>query len=148
MIEVLKVPTLYFGFCFAVVTIGFIVGSQFLQRSLAHIGISRALFRGAIISILSSSIPMFGVMVAHGFIQPSSQAGAIGPFPEKAGAAAALVGFTIYSFSAILGTVVGLSHNGTTLPLAMIIFAMSLCCTLSCTVLVRRLKVNHKSIEA
>jgi MFS transporter, DHA1 family, multidrug resistance protein len=157
MIEVLKVPTSYFGFCFAVVTLGFILGSRFLQRHLGRIGIDRSLRRGAMISLVSSSalvvlallkiqtlsaflVPMFGVMVAHGFIQPSSQAGAIGSFPEKAGAAAALVGFIIYIFAALVGSVVGASHNGTTLPLATIIFCMSLCCVFTCTVLVKRLK--------
>ncbi len=160
MIEVLKVPTAYFGFCFAIVTLGFIVGSRFLQRNLARIGIDRSLRRGAFISIVSSSmlvllallkiqhlaaflIPMFGLMVAHGFIQPSSQAGAIGPFPEKAGAAAALVGFIIYILAAFVGSAVGASHDGTTLPLASIIFCMSLCCALTCTVFVKRLK-NRK----
>jgi MFS transporter, DHA1 family, multidrug resistance protein len=157
MIEVLKVPTAYFGLCFAVVTLGFIFGSRLLQRHLARIGIDRSLRRGAIISLISSTtllalallkiqtlaaflVPMFGLMVAHGFIQPSSQAGAIGPFAEKAGAAAALVGFIIYIFAALVGSVVGASHNGTTLPLATIIFCMSLCCALTCTVFVKRLK--------
>jgi MFS transporter, DHA1 family, multidrug resistance protein len=157
MIEVFKVPTAYFGFCFAIVTLGFILGSRFLQKNLARIGIDRSLRRGAIISLVSSSIllllalfkiqnlaaflvPMFGLMVAHGFIQPSSQAGAIGPFPEKAGAAAALVGFIIYIFAAFVGSAVGASHNGTTLPLAAIIFCMSFCCAFTCTVLVKRLK--------
>lgn len=157
MIEVLKVPTSYFGFCFGIVTLGFILGSRFLQRHLARIGIDRSLRRGAIISLVSSSllvllallkiqtlaaflVPMFGLMVAHGFIQPSSQAGAIGSFPEKAGAAAALVGFIIYIFAVLVGTVVGASHNGTTLPLAVIIFCMSVCCAFTCTVMVKRLK--------
>ena len=162
MIEVLKVPTSYFGFCFAIVTLGFILGSRFLQQHLARIGIDRSLRRGAIVSLVSSSslvllalfkiqtlaaflVPMFGVMVAHGFIQPSSQAGAIGPFPEKAGAAAALVGFVIYIFAALVGSVVGASHDGTTLPLATIIFCMSLCGVFTCTVMVKRLK-NHKFV--
>ncbi len=162
MIEVLQVPTAYFGFCFAIVTLGFILGSRFLQSNLARIGIDRSLRRGAIISLVSSSVllllalfkiqtlaafllPMFGLMVAHGFIQPSAQAGAIGPFPEKAGAAAALVGFIIYIFAAFVGSAVGASHNGTTLPLAAIIFCMSLCCALTCTVLVKRLK-NRKFV--
>jgi MFS transporter, DHA1 family, multidrug resistance protein len=162
MIEVLKVPTSYFGFCFAVVTLGFILGSRFLQRHLGRIGIDRSLRRGATISLVSSTalvlfaafkvqtlaaflVPMFGVMVAHGFIQPSSQAGAIGPFPEKAGAAAALVGFIIYMFAAVVGSAVGATHNGTTLPLAIIIFCMSMCGVLTCTVLVKRLK-NTKFI--
>ena len=156
MIEVLKVPTAYYGFCFGVVTIGFIVGSRLLQRRLPVIGIKRAVFRGSWISLLSGAtlfvlawlrietvaaflVPMFGIMIAHGFIQPSTQAGAIGPFPEKAGAASALVGFGMYVGAATIGTVVGSSHNGSTLPLASIIFAMACGVALSAQVLVRRL---------
>ena len=160
MIKVLGVPERYYGFCFGGVTLGFIVGSRLLQRALPKLGIKRAVGVGAMISVASGLIlialaslrvqsvaavlvPMFGIMVAHGFIQPASQAGAIGPFPEKAGAAAALVGFGMYCFAALVGSIVGLSFNGTTLPLAGIICAMSVGVAFSGLVLVKRLPAVH-----
>ena len=45
----------------------------------------------------------------------------------------------MYVGAATIGTVVGSSHNGTTLPLAAIIFAMACGVAFSAQVLVRRL---------
>lgn len=41
------------------------------------------------------ALPMALYMVGHGVIQPCSQSGAVGPFPQQAGAAAALSGFLL-----------------------------------------------------
>jgi DHA1 family bicyclomycin/chloramphenicol resistance-like MFS transporter len=74
--------------------------------------------------------PMFVILLGHGLVQPSSQMGAIGPFPRQAGAAAALGGFLMYTVAVPLGLALGASFNDTMLPLAMAV-AVSTCTTLA-----------------
>jgi DHA1 family bicyclomycin/chloramphenicol resistance-like MFS transporter len=50
--------------------------------------------------------PMFGYMAGFGLIMPNGIAGAIAPFPERAGAASALLGFSQMGFSAFVGWLV------------------------------------------
>jgi DHA1 family bicyclomycin/chloramphenicol resistance-like MFS transporter len=50
--------------------------------------------------------PMFGYMTGFGLIMPNGIAGAIAPFPERAGAASALLGFSQMGFSAFVGWLV------------------------------------------
>ncbi len=53
-------------------------------------------------------LPMLVYMIGIGLILPSALAGAIGPFPRRAGAASALLGFTQMGTAAVLGGVIGL----------------------------------------
>lgn len=46
-------------------------------------------------------------MLAHGINLPCSTAGAVGPFPEKAGTAAALSGFIMMLVAFITGLILG-----------------------------------------
>jgi hypothetical protein len=50
---------------------------------------------------------------------PCAQSGAVAPFPREAGAAAGLLGFFTMVVALVTGTWVGMSHNGTLLPLAL-----------------------------
>jgi DHA1 family bicyclomycin/chloramphenicol resistance-like MFS transporter len=58
-------------------------------------------------SIWAVLVPQAIFMVGHGVHQPCGQAGAIGPFPEKAGAASALTGFVMMSVAFAGGVAVG-----------------------------------------
>ena len=62
-------------------------------------------------------LPAFGFLFAHGIVFPCAQAGAIAPFPERAGAAAGLFGALLMAVATIVGTWIGASHDGTPVPL-------------------------------
>ena len=64
--------------------------------------------------IVAISIYMFGM----GMTWPQAQAGALLPFPERAGAAASLLGASVQTMSATLGAVLGHMLGTTAWPLA------------------------------
>jgi DHA1 family bicyclomycin/chloramphenicol resistance-like MFS transporter len=53
------------------------------------------------------------VTMGQGFVYPNSQAGAVAPFPHRAGAASAMVGFLQMTIAAAAGTAVMLFYDGT-----------------------------------
>ena len=107
-----------FGLCVACCTVGFITGTLIGRRVFAAFGTQRTLIAGAILSLIASGA-MFTLvqgglnhiavyiglqilfLIAHGMLQPIAQALAISDFPEKAGAAAALMGFFIHALGAL-----------------------------------------------
>lgn len=146
-IRVLGIAPREFGLLFGGVVIGFIVGAALGRRGLPRWGIAGTIRRGAILqasggvtllilalldvqTVWSLMGPMFIILLGHGLVQPSSQMGAIGPFPRQAGAAAALGGFLMYTVAVPLGLALGASFNDTMLPLAVAV-ATSTCATLA-----------------
>jgi DHA1 family bicyclomycin/chloramphenicol resistance-like MFS transporter len=75
-----------------------------------------------------------------GLTMPQGQAGALQPFPQMAGSAAALMGFTQMSLAAIGGIAVGHALNETALPLSYALAGMGLATLLSYLLIVRRIK--------
>jgi DHA1 family bicyclomycin/chloramphenicol resistance-like MFS transporter len=65
-------------------------------------------------------LAMFLAMASHGINFPVSQAGSVAPFPKQAGTAAGLMGAVMMAFAFVIGTIVGVTHNGTLYPLAII----------------------------
>ncbi|MCX8018676.1 MAG: Bcr/CflA family drug resistance efflux transporter, partial [Rhodocyclaceae bacterium] len=63
-------------------------------------------------------LSLFLTMSAHGINFPCAQTGAVAPFPREAGAAAGLLGFLAMAAALATGTWVGMSHDGTLIPLA------------------------------
>ncbi len=57
-------------------------------------------------------------LVGMGMSLPQSQAGALLPFPDRAGAASSLLGFITLTSSAVVGAVVGRALGATAWPLA------------------------------
>jgi DHA1 family bicyclomycin/chloramphenicol resistance-like MFS transporter len=74
-------------------------------------------------------VPMTGYMVAFGVIMPQSTAAAMAPFPATAVLASALLGFLQMTIAAGVGVVVGVLHDGTSVPLAVTV-AVAGCLTL------------------
>ena len=124
LIQHFALSPVQFGLSIACCTVGFITGTLVGRRVFAAFGTYRTLLLGAVISI-SASGAMFALvqggfdmiviyvgfqvlfMIAHGMLQPIAQAMAISDFPEKAGAAAALMGFFIHVLAALWLTVAG-----------------------------------------
>ncbi|MFM7484159.1 MAG: multidrug effflux MFS transporter [Burkholderiaceae bacterium] len=137
LINVLGVPTQWFGYCFAIGVTGYMSGTLVCRRLLKTIPGEQALRIGSACSFSAGIyflvatlfgwwhwavvvLAMFLSMASHGINFPVSQAGSIAPFPKQAGTAAGLMGAVMMAFAFVSGTVVGATHNGTLYPLAMI----------------------------
>jgi len=136
LIRVLGVPTEYYGYCHAFSIVGYLSGTIICRRLLARIGLMRTLTAGATLAlagglsflvlvasgVLHWSVVlgcMFLTMAAHGINNPCTQMGAVAPFQQQAGAAAGLMGFITMMAALLAGTWVGVSFDGTLMPLAL-----------------------------
>jgi MFS transporter, DHA1 family, multidrug resistance protein len=147
MVDVLGLSRREYGFAFAFVTSGFLIGSALCRRLVPRLGMVRSIRVAAFISLgagltmaglalagvhhpLALMIPAFVYTFAHGIHQPCAQVGAVGPFPTRAGAATALSGFLSMALAFGMGYWMGWSYNGTVYPLALTIafwcFALAL----------------------
>jgi DHA1 family bicyclomycin/chloramphenicol resistance-like MFS transporter len=99
-----------YGAILASMSVAYIGGTVLCRRLLLRHGLRGAVRRGAWFSLAGGTsmvvlgvmgvhtvwallLPQFLYAIGHGIHQPCGQAGAIGPFPEKAGTAASLSGF-------------------------------------------------------
>jgi DHA1 family bicyclomycin/chloramphenicol resistance-like MFS transporter len=80
-----------------------------LQLALAWLGVQH---------VLAVMVPMWCYSFAHCLNNPCFQAGAVAPFPEKAGSAAAVLGFCMMMAASLVGWWIGKSFDGSLLPLA------------------------------
>jgi DHA1 family bicyclomycin/chloramphenicol resistance-like MFS transporter len=134
IIDLLGVPSSYFGYNFAVAVMGFMSGSFLSARFAPKLGVDRVIFLGVLVGVLvgtavlalsmlgvvtwfSVMMPMYFVFMACGLTLPTCMAGAIGPFPHMAGTASSLVGFVQMSVGSVAGFAVGRLYDGTTRPL-------------------------------
>lgn len=65
-------------------------------------------------SVWALLLPQWLYLFGHGVHQPCAQAGAVGPFPRAAGAAAALTGFALAATAFAVGLWLGWALDGTT----------------------------------
>jgi len=143
LIRVYGVSTAWFGACFAIVVSGFLIGTLVCRRLLPRLGLPRTLRAGTILSASAGVaaaalalagvrhyaallVPMFAFLLAHGLVFPCAQAGATSAFPDRAGAAAGLFGALVMLAAAGVGSWIGVSHDGTPVPLTMTIAAAGL----------------------
>ena len=155
VIDVLGYPPWAFGFVFSAVTAAFITGSTLLARWLPRHGTRRiligassgsclcgltmaALALAGVQNLAALLLPMIGITVAHGLVNATAQVAAPGPFAARAGAAAALNGFQMHGWGALVGLWIGLSFDGTLLPFSLTIAAVTCLLALSAHTLVRR----------
>lgn len=99
-------------------------------------------------SVWALALPQCLYAIGHGVHQPCSQAGAVGPFPDQAGAASALAGFVLAAVAFGLGLWLGQALDGTVRPLA---YGVGVWAALTCTIawtLVRRLQVAAPAAPA
>lgn len=141
LIQVLNVPTAWFGFCFAFGVTGYLTGTIVCRRALSRFGTMRTFHLGTGLSLAAGVLflvavtagiahwtlvllAMFLTMGAHGMNFPIAQSGSVSPFPRQAGTAAGLMGALYMTIAFGVGTVVGMTHNDTLYPLAMIACAL------------------------
>jgi DHA1 family bicyclomycin/chloramphenicol resistance-like MFS transporter len=83
-------------------------------------------------------LPQYVYALGHGVHQPCSQAGAVGPFPEKAGTAASLSGFVMTVTALGVGLWMGRALTDTVYPLTLGIGAFSVAVAFVSWTLVQR----------
>ncbi|HEY6993210.1 MAG TPA: multidrug effflux MFS transporter [Xanthobacteraceae bacterium] len=132
---------LVFGVVFAATTLGYGAGTLVAARLVARIGIDRTIVCGggalaagglsmlAVVvagatSPIALALPMTLYLCGLGLAMPQAMAGALTPFPERAGAASSLLGFLQQVAASSVGVLVGQTLGATALPLAAIIAAM------------------------
>ena len=133
-IEVLGVEPQNFAWVITIQVVGFVAGTMSSDRLSRRFGIDRvfewAVLLAAVGGITTGLLPWLGIQsvvgivapmilfaFAIGFIFPLGTAGAIGPFPHMAGAAAALLGFLQSAVGAVFGVMVGVLHDGSVIPM-------------------------------
>lgn len=142
-IEVLGVSRVGYGAIMTSNSFAYTAGTVVCRQLLATRGLTRTvklaaaftLAGGLASALLSLSgvhtvwavlVPQWIFSFGHGIHQPCGQAGAVGPFPEKAGTAAALSGFIMMATAFLIGLWLGRALNGTVYPLTLGIGACSI----------------------
>ena len=147
-IGLLGTSKLSYGLIMLSQSFAYIVGTFWCRRLLARHGLRGAVRRGALFTLAGclsmAALSLAGVQavwavmlpswlycVGHGVHQPCGQAGAIGPFPDKAGTAASLSGFWMMLVAFGVGLFLGSAASGTALPmtLGMSTLGLLLCAT-------------------
>jgi len=156
LIKLYGVPAEHFGWFFGANAAGFILVAQVNARLLARRGPAFLLARtvwiylGAGLTLLAVSalhtaqlwpllIPLFVCIASLGCILPNASACAMNGQGERAGSASAMLGCLQFSVAAAAAALVGVLHDGSAMPMAMVI---SLCGILvvSVAMLTRRLQ--------
>jgi DHA1 family bicyclomycin/chloramphenicol resistance-like MFS transporter len=154
-IDVLGTSRLAYGALLGSVSAMYVVGTIVCRRLLARHGLRGAVKRGAWFTLAGGAsmaglslagvhevwaivLPQYLYAIGHGVHQPCGQAGAVGPFPEKAGTAASLLGFAMTVTALAVGLWLGRHLDGTVYPLTLGIGACSTIIALVAWTLVQR----------
>jgi DHA1 family bicyclomycin/chloramphenicol resistance-like MFS transporter len=154
-IGVLGTSRIAYGAIMASASLAYIGGTLLCRKLLASRGLKRTVRIGAAFTLAGGGtmallslagvhgvwailVPQWVFAIGHGIHQPCGQAGAVGPFPEKAGTAAALSGFVMMLTSFGVGLWLGAHLDGTVYPLTLGIGAFSTGVALVAWTLVQR----------
>lgn len=154
LIDTVGLSPAAYGFAFAAVVLGYMVGTFTSGRIGHRMGPERMLGLGAItilagglvglvvalageITVAAILLPMTLYLVGCGFLMPNTMAGALRHYPRMAGAASSLLGCLQMSIAALVGIAVGHLHDGTALPMLGMICAAAVAVALSWLLLAR-----------
>ena len=138
IIDLYGVPAHYFGWLFGLNATGIVAFTQLNRRLLLRYDSDRVLdfgnLAGFLMCILLAVmawtnaagligilVPLFFVVSLRGLTFPNASAGAMAPFPEKAGSASALLGSVQFAIAAAASAAVGIFHDGTAVPMAAVV---------------------------
>lgn len=133
-IKVLGLSKTQYGLVMFSMAFCYLIGTFVCRRLLLRFGVRKSVAIAACLSLAGGTLmgalawagvqnawaimlPFYLFMLAHGVHQPCSQSGAIGPFPQSAGAASAVNGFLMMVVAFGMGGWLGTHMNGTVLPL-------------------------------
>lgn len=154
-IEVLGCTRVEYGLLMVTNSGAYVLGTLLCRRLLVRHGLRGAVQYGGFLSLgggLSMAalalagvhtvwaivLPQWLFALGHGIHQPCGQAGAVGPFPEKAGTAASLSGFCMMMVAFLVGLGLGRTMNGTVYPMTLAIGGFGVMISLTAWTLVRR----------
>jgi DHA1 family bicyclomycin/chloramphenicol resistance-like MFS transporter len=137
-IELNGVPPERFGLLFGTNAVGLITAAQvnrWLLTRYQGVQILRAAltvtaFCGLLLFVIAATriggfpallVVLFFCIASTGLVGPNATAAAMAPYAQRAGSAAALLGAIQFVLGAGAGSLVGLLHNGTALPMAGVI---------------------------
>jgi DHA1 family bicyclomycin/chloramphenicol resistance-like MFS transporter len=143
MIELMARSPAEYGFYFAIVPSGYILGNFATGRFASRIGVNRMILIGTVMALVSVSAmaasfaagfmhpaalfgPMFFIGAGNGLVLPSAIAGAVSVKPDVAGAAAGLSGSLQIGFGALVAPLIGATLHTTVWPLITIMAVCSL----------------------
>ena len=149
-----------YGFLFGTNALGLISASQLNRWLLRHYGSGQILRAGLgimagsgllLLAATGLGVGGFGVMLVllfcciatYGLVQPNAIALAMAPQGRQAGAASALLGACQSILGAAVGGLVGLLHNGTALPMVVVIAA----CVTAALLTLRRMGLSPLHAE-
>lgn len=158
-IQVLHFSKTQYGLVMFSMSLSYLVGTFMCRRMLRSWGVRRAVAVAGAITLTSGTLlgifgltglaggahggwfillPYYLFMLAHGVHQACSQSGAVGPFPEAAGAASALNGTVMMLAAFLMGHWLGQHMDGSVLPLTYGLWFWSLLITLAAWTLVQK----------
>lgn len=154
-IKVLGWSTSAYGLLMFSNALAYLLGTFLCRHWLARFGLRRAvalagglsLAGGTLMATLALAnlhsgwaimLPQYLFMLGHGVHQPCSQSGAVGPFPQSAGAASALNGFLMMLAAFAVGNWLGSQMDGTVFPLVYGVWFWSVLIALAAWTLVQK----------
>jgi DHA1 family bicyclomycin/chloramphenicol resistance-like MFS transporter len=165
LIEVLGTSRLAYGAFLFCNSLFYVAGTFLCRRLLLARGLRGAVAVGGALSLAGGVsmaalslagvhtvwailVPQLVYSLGHGIHQPCGQAGAVGPFPEKAGTAASLSGFGMTLSAFCVSWWLGHNFNGTVYPMTLGIGAFSMGVALVAWTLVQRHGDPHATSTA
>ena len=154
-IQVLGLSKTQYGLLMFSMSFAYLLGTLLCRRLLARFGVRRSvaiagtltLSGGTLMGVLALAglhtswaimLPFYLFMLGHGVHQPCGQSGAVGPFPQAAGAASALNGFLMMVAAFAMGGWLGTHMDGTVFPLALGVWFWSVLIALTAWTLVQQ----------
>lgn len=154
-IQVLGLTKTQYGLVMLWNSIAYIAGTFICRRWLVRHGVRGSVSRAGVLTLVGGTAmgllslagvqsvaaivgPLTLTMLAHGVHQPCGQTGAVGPFPQAAGAASALNGFIMMLAAFGIGGWLGARMDGTVMPLTLGMWFWSVCIALVAWTLVRK----------
>ena len=161
-ITVLGLSKAQFGMVMLSTSLSYLLGTFVCRRLLLRFNVQQTVAIAAVVSLCAGTVmgalawlgvlgvwavmgPLALFMVGHGIHQPCGQSGAVGPFPQAAGAASALNGFLTMVVVFAIGSWLGTHMDGTVLPLTNGIWFWSIMIAISAWTLVR--KYGHRPVS-
>lgn len=154
-ITILGLGKTEFGLLIALNSLAFILGTFLCRYGISRFGVRRTVAWGGLLSLAGGTLlgilsllqwqnlwalalPQWLFMIGHGIHQPCGQSGAVGPFPQAAGAAAAVNGLLMMLAAFAMGSWLGSHMDGTVFPMTLGVWFWSVLLALSCWTLVQR----------